>query len=173
MHRYVMHAAVPLQGSMTAVPSLPASHAVQMRRQGEAQAGSARITLHRISLQDWCGANWSACQKPAACACHPACRNAQPWPACLPARSTYTQAFVRELPLHRALPILFWVGLTRLLRWKPPVLPLRRRILHEARREGLGTMYRVILGAFGPEMGCALRVRAVCRLLLAVPLHFT
>ena len=76
----------------------------------------------------------------------------------LPARSTYTQAFVRQLPLHRALPILFWAALSRLLRWKPPVLPLRRAILHEARREGLPMMYRVILRAFGPEIGCALRV---------------
>ena len=76
----------------------------------------------------------------------------------LPARSTYTQAFVRQLPLHRALPVLFWVALSRLLRWQPPVLPLRRAILREARREGLPTMYRVILGAFGPEIGCALGV---------------
>lgn len=74
-------------------------------------------------------------------------------------RTIYTQAFVRRLPLHRALPILFWVALSRLFGWKPPVQSVRRRVLRECNREGLPGMYATILSAFGPELGCALRVR--------------
>ena len=66
-----------------------------------------------------------------------------------------------RLPLHRALPIVFWVLLSRLLGWKHPVRPVRRRVLHECNREGLPGMYTTILGAFGPEIGCALRVGAL------------
>jgi hypothetical protein len=46
-------ASLPCVAHDRIVPSLTARHAVQMRQQGEAQAGTARITLHRISLQDW------------------------------------------------------------------------------------------------------------------------
>ncbi len=73
-------------------------------------------------------------------------------------RKRYTRAFVLRLPLHRALPIALWFLLSRLLGWAHPVQPVRARVLRECNREGLPGMYATILGAFGPEIGCALRV---------------
>ena len=44
-------------------------------------------------------------------------------------RTKYTRAFVRRLPYHRSLPILFWLFLARILRWKPPVPQVRNRVI--------------------------------------------
>lgn len=44
-------------------------------------------------------------------------------------RTKYTRAFVRQLPFHRSLPILFWLLVARLLRWKPPVPQVRNRVI--------------------------------------------
>ena len=44
-------------------------------------------------------------------------------------RTKYTRAFVRRLPFHRSLPIMFWLLVARLLRWKPPVPQVRNRVI--------------------------------------------
>jgi len=76
-------------------------------------------------------------------------------------RSTYTRAFVLRLPMHRALPILLWLALAKLLGWQPPVPQVRSRVIAEANREGLYGMYVTILAAFRPEIACALRVSPI------------
>ncbi|KAK9909787.1 hypothetical protein WJX75_007427 [Coccomyxa subellipsoidea] len=72
--------------------------------------------------------------------------------------SIYTRAFVLRLPMHRAFPILLWLALAKVLGWKPPVHQVRSRVIAEANQEGLYGMYVTILGAFRPEIACALRV---------------
>lgn len=72
--------------------------------------------------------------------------------------SIYTRALVLRLPVHRAFPILLWLAIAKVLGWKPPVPQVRRRVIAEANREGLYGMYITILGAFRPEIACALRV---------------
>jgi hypothetical protein len=44
----------------------------------------------------------------------------------------YTRAFVLRLPLHRSLPIAFWLALGRLLGWRAPVPQVRRRVIRRA-----------------------------------------
>lgn len=44
-------------------------------------------------------------------------------------RSIYTQAFVLRLPWHRALPIIMWLTVAKLLRWRPPVPQVRSRVI--------------------------------------------
>ncbi|BDA42592.1 hypothetical protein COCOBI_03-4850 [Coccomyxa sp. Obi] len=72
--------------------------------------------------------------------------------------SIYTRALVLRLPVHRAFPILLWLAIAKVLRWKPPVPQVRSRVIAEANRGGLYGMYVTILGAFQPEIACALRV---------------
>ena len=44
-------------------------------------------------------------------------------------RKKYTRALVQRLPLHRSLPIVLWLLLARLLRWKPAVPQIRDRFI--------------------------------------------
>ena len=44
-------------------------------------------------------------------------------------RKKYTRALVQRLPFHRSLPIVLWLLLARLLRWKPPVPQIRDRVI--------------------------------------------
>ena len=41
----------------------------------------------------------------------------------------YTRAFVLRLPLHRSVPIAFWLVVGRLLGWKAPVPQVRERVI--------------------------------------------
>eukprot|EP00884_Botryococcus_braunii_P020277 jgi/Botrbrau1/6933/Bobra.0215s0012.1 len=88
----------------------------------------AALHIHRISIQEW---------------------------------MPYLREFVWRLPWHRGLPIIglaavsFTVG--RLLGWKIGNA-LRTRVIREINQEGLPTMYSVILDAFGPEIGLAMKV---------------
>ncbi|KAK9828033.1 hypothetical protein WJX81_003552 [Elliptochloris bilobata] len=72
----------------------------------------------------------------------------------------YTRAFVLRLPLHRSLPIAFWLVVGLLLAWKVPVPQVRQRVIREANREGLLGMYKTILDAFRPEICAAMKVVA-------------
>ena len=44
-------------------------------------------------------------------------------------RRMYTRAFVLRLPLHRSVPIAFWLVVGRLLGWKAPVPQVRERVI--------------------------------------------
>ena len=56
---------------------------------------------------------------------------------------------MRRLPYHRSLPILFWLLLARLLRWKPPVPQVRNRVIRY-----LPELPPTYIGLFGDEAAC-------------------
>jgi len=83
----------------------------------------------------------------------------------------YTRAFVLRLPLHRSLPIAFWLALGRLLGWRAPVPQVRRRVIRRAAPAPAGLHLRAPNGA-GHVTGAGVqRASMIHRLIIRCPSH--